>query len=384
MNGRPPSLSVGAFGLCAPQAPSACCDPTPRPAVSQINGDCESADRRLRKEGQPDEQFAAVCEDIWAVVLAAGEGSRLRSLTTTSSGTAIPKQFWSLRGERSLLHEALQRATAVAPRTRRCIVVAERHRQWWEAELSAEPQENVIVQPNNRGTAIGILLPLLHIVIRDPDARVVLLPSNHHVRDESALAAALQEAMRQLQARRNQILLLGISPEDDDPELGYIVPGIVDGSAVRKISHLVEKPSGALARSLMASGALWNSSIIVAHAKGLLQVLSYHFPNIVDEMQSVVEHSPCTGAAPAAAVRLYRRLPDVEFSRQILESVATVLRVLPVERCGWSNLETPQQVATVLRRLPRLDDEPRQGQDRPYSPLSLADAARADDRWICN
>jgi mannose-1-phosphate guanylyltransferase len=382
MNGGPPLLSVGTFGLYVPKAPSGCCDPPPRLAASQINGDLEFADQRLRKEGQPDEQFATVCEDTWAVVLAAGEGSRLRSLTTTSSGTAIPKQFWSLCGERSLLHEALQRATAVAPRTRRCIVVAEHHRQWWGAELSAEPQENVIVQPSNRGTAIGILLPLLHIVIRDPDARVVLLPSNHHVRDESTLAAALQEAMRQLQARRNQILLLGISPEDDDPELGYIVPGIVDGSAVRRISHLVEKPSAPLARSMLASGALWNSSIIVAHAKGLLQVLSSHFPRIVDEMQSVVERSPCTGAAPAAAVKLYRRLPDVEFSRQILESVGGVLRVLPVGRCGWSDLETPQQVANVLRRLPRVKDEKRQSRDRSYSPLSLADAARAEGRWV--
>jgi mannose-1-phosphate guanylyltransferase len=347
-----------------------------------MNGDWEFADHPLRKGGRPDERFATACEDIWAVVLAAGEGSRLHSLTTTSSGTAIPKQFWSLRGERSLLHEALQRAAAVAPRTRRCIVVAERHRPWWEAELSAEPQENVIVQPSNRGTAIGILLPLLHIATRDPDARVVLLPSNHHVRDESTLAAALQEAMRQLQARRNQILLLGISPEDDDSELGYIVPGIVEGSAVRGISHFVEKPSAPFARSLIASGALWNSSIIVAHAKGLLQLLSYHFPRIVDEMQSVVERSPCTGAAPAAAVMLYRRLPDVEFSRQILESVASVLRVLPVERCGWSNLETPHRVANVLRRLPRLKDEERQSRDRPYNPLSLADAARAEGRWI--
>ena len=382
MNGRPPLLAVGPLGLCAPRVLSGCSDPPPsRLAVSHMNGDRESTDQRLRKEGPPDEPFAT-CEDIWAVVLAAGEGSRLHSLTTTSSGIAIPKQFWSLRGERSLLHEALRRATAVAPRTRRCIVVAEQHRQWWSTELSAEPHENVIVQPSNRGTAIGILLPLLHIVIRDPDARIVLLPSDHHVCDESILAAALQEAMRQLQARRNQILLLGISPEDDDPGLGYIVPGIADGSGVWRISHFVEKPSAALARSLIASEALWNTFIIVAHAKGLLQVLSCHFPRIVDEMRAVIEHSPCTGAASAAAVRLYKRLPDIDFSRQILETAASALRVLPVERCGWSDLGTPQRVAAVLRRLPGLDNEEQQSVDRAYSPLSLADATRAEGKWI--
>jgi mannose-1-phosphate guanylyltransferase len=67
-----------------------------------------------------------------------------------------------LRGGRSLLREALQRAETIASPANRCIVVAPHHRHWWDAELAAEPESNVIVQPSNRGTANGILLPLLH------------------------------------------------------------------------------------------------------------------------------------------------------------------------------------------------------------------------------
>jgi mannose-1-phosphate guanylyltransferase len=310
--------------------------------------------------------------NTWAIVLAAGEGSRLHSLTTTESGIAIPKQFCSLRGGRSLLREALQRAETVALPANICIVVAGHHKRWWDAEFAAEPEYSVIVQPSNRGTAIGILLPLLHIVARDPDARIVLLPSDHHVRDEDVLAAALQAAVRKLEARRDHVLLLGIYPEEADPELGYIIPGSADESEVWTVSRFVEKPNAPLARILIGAGALWNAFIVAAHAQALLQVFAQRFPRIVVEMQSVIDQNQCTGDAPNAVMDLYRGLPDIDFSRQILQQTASVLRVLPVNRCGWSDLGTPKRVAEALRRLPRLDDVEDDGLHRRSGLLSLA------------
>src|SRR5689334_15770955 len=103
-----------------------------------------------------------VDQHTWGLVLAAGEGSRLRSLTTTTDGQAVPKQFCSLRGGPSLLHEALQRAEKIAPRERICTIVAQQHQHWWNEPLAMLDPLNVIAQPENRGTANGILLPLLH------------------------------------------------------------------------------------------------------------------------------------------------------------------------------------------------------------------------------
>jgi mannose-1-phosphate guanylyltransferase len=310
--------------------------------------------------------------NTWAIVLAAGEGRRLHSLTTTESGIAIPKQFCSLRGGQSLLREALQRAKTVASPAHSCIVVAHQHKRWWNAELAAEPESNVIVQPSNRGTANGILLPLLHIMARDPDARIVLLPSDHHVSDEAVLAAALQEAVRKLEARRDHVLLLGIFPEEADPDLGYIVPGSADGPAVWTVSRFVEKPNAPLARVLIAAGALWNAFIVAAHAQALLQMFVQLVPRIVAEMRSVIEHNQCTGDAPDAVIDLYRSLPNIDFSRQILQNTASVLRLFPVKPCGWSDLGTPQRVANVLHRLPRLDDLKDEGLHRRSGLLSLA------------
>jgi mannose-1-phosphate guanylyltransferase len=310
--------------------------------------------------------------NTWTIVLAAGEGRRLHSLTTTDLGIAIPKQFCSLRGGQSLLREALRRAEAVVSPAHSCIVVAHHHRRWWGPELAAEPTSNVIVQPSNRGTANGILWPMLHIMARDPDARIVLLPSDHHVCDEPVLATALQEAVRKLGARRDHVLLLGISPEEADPDLGYTVPGIVDGPMVWTVARFVEKPNAPLARVLIAAGALWNAFIVVAHAQALLQVFARHFPRIVAKMRSVIEHNQCTGDAPDAVIDLYRGLPNIDFSRQILQNIASVLRVFRVNPCGWSDLGTPQRVAKALRRLPRLDNVEDEGLPRRSGLLSLA------------
>jgi mannose-1-phosphate guanylyltransferase len=288
----------------------------------------------------------------WVLVLAAGEGSRLRTLTTTANGTTIPKQFCSLRGGHSLLQEALQRAHAIAPRERICSIVAAQHRRWWEGPLWSLPAGNVVVQPENRGTANGILLPLLHILERDPDARIVLLPSDHHVRDESVLARSLRQATARIKSGQSDVLLLGLEPEEADPELGYIVPGFGTGHRAFRVDKFVEKPHAALARELIEQGALWNAFIIAATGRALLRMFERSHADIVMEMRGVVQHDRLDPTDAIAAVDLYDRLPTLDFSRDIVEGQEANLQVLTVPPCGWSDLGTPKRVAETLRRIP--------------------------------
>jgi len=206
----------------------------------------------------------------WSLVLAAGEGSRLRSLTTTPAGVAVPKQFCSLQGGPTLLDEALQRARAVAPPAQVCAVVAEQHRTWWQPALSALAPGNVISQPCNRGTAHGILLPLLQIMARDPDALVLLLPADHHVQDEATLMHSLRRATTLAMAYPNSVLLLGVEPEHPDTELGYILPADAGSAGLSRVRRFMEKPRLEVASALLDQGALWNVFIVVATARALL------------------------------------------------------------------------------------------------------------------
>jgi mannose-1-phosphate guanylyltransferase len=296
---------------------------------------------------------------MWAVVLAAGEGTRLRRLTTTSLGTEIPKQFWSFQNGPSLLREAVYRARAVASAHRICAIVAKQHRRWWEPELGCLlPVANVIVQPANRGTAIGILLPLLHIVQRDPGAQIVLLPSDHHVREEAILASALRRAREQLQWRFDEIVLLGLEPENPDGQLGYIVPGRSDGQGAREVLQFVEKPPVAQARELIAHGGLWNAFIVAATAEALLALFQRRILEILAEMRAAVQRDLSQHLDGGAVAGLYEQLPSIDFSRDILAGQEAHLRVLRVAQCGWSDLGTPERVAAALCVAAHRETEP--------------------------
>jgi mannose-1-phosphate guanylyltransferase len=306
----------------------------------------------------------------WALILAAGDGSRLRALTTKPCGTAVPKQFCSLHGGRSLLEDAVARANALTPTDTLCAVVAQQHREWWTEQLARLPAENVIVQPRNLGTAIGILYPLLHILARDSHARLVLLPADHYVREEFVLRQSLRIALRQLDAHPQSPVLLGLQPSEPDGELGYIVPGDPDASGSRSVSRFVEKPSAPLALEIIGQGGLWNTFIIAATARSLLNLFVERCPEIVMELQAGVAHER-RDPASTAVLEAYGRLPQLDFSRDVLERNAGSLRVVGVPPCGWSDLGTPRRVADTLRQI-RFEDRNNAPPIRAVAHVNLA------------
>ena len=287
----------------------------------------------------------------WAIVLAAGEGTRLSSLTTDASGRSIPKQFCSLDGGHSLLEVAIQRARRIVPRERLCVIVAEQHRRYWQRTLWTLPASNTIVQPQNRGTANGILLATLSILERDPLARIVFLPADHYVKDERTLAVSLREAVTSLTRNPYRVSLVGIAPEEADPELGYIVPGAELPDGTCGVARFVEKPEQALARQLLASGALWNSFIFAASGPTLLGLIRDRMPEVVDRMATAIARDASATRGENSLAKLYEELPAVDFSRAIMQGAETALRVVAAPACGWSDLGTPKRVAETLRQL---------------------------------
>jgi mannose-1-phosphate guanylyltransferase len=289
--------------------------------------------------------------NTWALVLAAGEGLRLRKLTTTAYGTSVPKQFCSLNGGASLFEQALLRASTVAPTSRTCAIVASQHWIWWQAVPHSLPLSNVIVQPSNCGTANGILLSLLHILATDPYADILILPSDHYIREERILGAALEEAMQQLRRHPQELLLLGFSPQEPDSELGYILPRIGGADKTLSVDRFVEKPSPAQARQIIKQGALWNGFIIAAKGRSVLDLFQQRRPELLAHMRTSVQHA-ILGDRDSLP-RLYAHLPTIDFSRDILQGQESRLRVLPVANCGWSDLGTVGRVENVLRHSPR-------------------------------
>ncbi len=270
----------------------------------------------------------------------------------------MPKQFCSLAGGPTLLADAVERAGFVAPRERTCIVVGKQHQRYWRGAARPPGARYLIEQPRNCGTGVGILLAVLQILRRDPAARIVFLPADHYVRDEAALGASLREAVRLVAGSDGGLVLVGIEPEGGDPDLGYIVPGDPGPSGAFTVRRFVEKPDASQARTLLSSGAVWNSFIFAADGTTLRGMLRARLPWIAAAMWGALERDGRQGGDQRTLRALYETLPTVDFCRSVLQGNEAMLQLLTAPACGWNDLGTPHRLTRVLagltgRRRPR-------------------------------
>src|SRR5713101_6427420 len=119
----------------------------------------------------------------WAVILAGGDGTRLRPLTQHLTGDARPKQFCRLFGGRTLLDQTRQRADLIIERDRQMVVVTRTHAPFWDDLARELPAGRLLAQPDNRGTAPAIMLAASAIRRLAGDAPLAILPSDHDVAD---------------------------------------------------------------------------------------------------------------------------------------------------------------------------------------------------------
>jgi len=287
----------------------------------------------------------------WIVVLAAGEGKRVRSHLRTADGKQAPKQFCTVWDGESLLRRTLGRASRLVPEDRIVIVVARQHRCWWESELADLPPENIIVQPENRGTAVGLLLPFVDILRRDPLADVLVLPSDHHVERESCFIEAMGEARHLARLDGSRAVLLGIRPSEADPGYGWILPGDpLRAGKGHEVAAFVEKPETGVAESIMRRGGLLNTLVLAAKAGALLRLYRHAVPWLIDAFSAVP--GPHSGGGTELD-EIYSCLPGCDFSKEVLERCCHLISVLPVAGCGWSDLGTPDRLERL--QLARVD-----------------------------
>lgn len=276
----------------------------------------------------------------WALLLAAGDGTRLSEITRGDDGVAVPKQFCSFGGRASLLGLARDRARRVVSDSRIVTVVSAWHERWWRSELGGG--KPVVVQPDNRGTAVGVLVPLLSILDRDPDARVWVLPSDHYVRDEEALARCTRAALARIDEDPERIVLMGIEPDSADTQYGWVLPGAEPRTddAFAPVAAFVEKPPLAEARRLLEHGAVWNSFLLVARARALVALYERRLPGLLATLRRAV------AGRDLAAV--FAQLPTLDFSKDLLQGSEAHLVVQRVPSCGWSDLGTPERLRECL------------------------------------
>jgi mannose-1-phosphate guanylyltransferase len=244
-------------------------------------------------------------------------------------------EFDATLDRQTLLNMTMSRASSIVPREQIVMVACREQYRYWSESLAMLPGANVIVQPYYRGSAVAMLLAVLTLLERDPLARIIAMPSHHYVSNETALAESLLDAAIPTAQTRNYLALIGIKPEEADPESGYIVPGRWFEDGTRSVLRIV-KPSGkVLARDLVARGALWDSSIVAARALVLLGMLRARVPDLVDQMETALAQG--ADVRQRALTQLHARLPSVDLSHVLAHGAEAQCRVITSRSCGWSN-----------------------------------------------
>jgi mannose-1-phosphate guanylyltransferase len=284
----------------------------------------------------------------WGVLLAGGDGTRLKNLTRLISGDDRPKQFCRLFGDESLLDRARKRAEQSISPEQILVPLTRSHREFYIQEAGVLPPQR-IVQPSNRGTAPPILYSLLSIEQIDDDAVVAILPSDHHFSDERAFTAALECAFEIAAQHPGSVVLLGASPQGPEVEYGWIElgPSVHGAGGVwSRVRGFIEKPSFRAAKELLARGSLWNTFVMVGHVRGFLEMVNASLADVLGRLR---EGPLWAGAEVHIENSLYERIRAVDFSRDVLSVQTPRLLALRMADTGWSDLGHPERVLTVLQ-----------------------------------
>jgi mannose-1-phosphate guanylyltransferase len=292
---------------------------------------------------------------LWGIVLAAGEGTRVRAFLRRLRGGSGIKQFCAVIGQRSMLEHTLARTERLIPRERILVVVSTDHRDEAAAQLAHWPAENVIFQPLNRDTGPGILLPLAHISHREPAATVAIFPSDHFILDEDQFLRSVQTAVTELQQFQSELILLGMTPKDIDDGYGWIEPGDTeDRRQTRAVHRFWEKPSLLKAYALLRRGALWNTFVGVAKARTIWEMTRQAAPDLYRDFADLRE-SLKSPHVHKGIESLYQTLRPVNFSTGICEVLPSRLRVLPVPEVGWSDWGSVARIVATVQQLEKME-----------------------------
>ena len=279
---------------------------------------------------------------IVPVILSGGSGTRLWPLSTDQS----PKQFLALASDRTMFADTLARASDTSRFASPLIIGAERHAKLMEAELGSESHRaaRVILEPSARNTAPAIGLGA--IAAGDDDTVMLVMPSDHVIRDLPAFLAAVDTALPG--ARDGWLVTFGIEPTGPETGFGYIRmgDGLADTPGIRKVERFIEKPARDKAEAMLAEGShAWNAGIFLMRADRYLEELAAHAPEMNAAARAALDGVDLTARLIRPDAERFAACPSDSIDYAVMERADRVA-IVPVS-CGWSDVGSWDALAEI-------------------------------------
>jgi mannose-1-phosphate guanylyltransferase len=289
-----------------------------------------------------------------AIILAGGEGSRLRSLTKMISGDDRPKQFCPIIAGETLLDATRTRIARTFRPDEIYFSLTARHEKYFNRLLWNVRADKKVVQPENKGTAPAILYSVLRVAVESPDATIAIFPSDHYFSNDEIFMSHVETAFGSIEREQQSVVLLGIEPDKPEASYGWIEPadslfGSMSGS-ISRVNRFWEKPTVGVAKQLMSAGCLWNSFVMIGKASAFIEMFKEHSPEL---FRMFAAASRAFGRADERTVirSIYSWIDDVNFSSEVLERSCDRLLVKRVSDVTWSDLGEPQRVVGALNNI---------------------------------
>lgn len=297
----------------------------------------------------------------WGIVLAGGEGKRLRDFLRNEYRQESPKQFCAIIGKRSMLRHTLDRAASLIPEHRLLTVISRQHLLYAIEDICTRDPKTVITVPVNRETAPSILLSLIHIYNIDPNAIVAIFPSDHFIVEEDIFMEHVSTAFDFCSTHPDKIVTLGVTPTGNQTGYGWIEKGNVLSSKREtnfyRVRKFHEKPDDETIHTLLAQDCVWNTMTMIGKAAMFLHVFKECIPELYKAFERIA-YAVGTPFEPEVVSDVFETLPALNFSHVVLERIPQHLAVLPMHNVYWSDWGEEQRIRHDLQRFVRSEPQP--------------------------
>jgi mannose-1-phosphate guanylyltransferase/mannose-6-phosphate isomerase len=266
---------------------------------------------------------------ITPVILCGGSGTRL----WPRSRALKPKPFLPLVGDQTLFEAAISRAGNREIFARPLIVTGKAHLDHVESQLGAAQDAGVVVEPAARNTAAAIALAALRL---DPDAVMLVCPSDHHIGDAAAFVRAATQAA--VLAEEGWLVAFGIAATAPETGFGYVKRGEgIEGSDGYRVDRFVEKPDLERAMQFLSEGTYsWNGGIFAFRAGDYLRELEAHRPDIAGAVALAVARGTEDGRRFHPDADLFAAVPSESIDYAVMEKTGRAAMV--PANMAWSDI----------------------------------------------